>query len=118
VANKRALGELGERIAEAFLLLKGYEIIHRNYRFARREIDIIARKDHYVIGVEVKLRRGSRFGAAVEAVDDKKVARLKMAVEGFLRNLPETVKPRIDLVVIDVSADMQMMNVNHIEGIY
>ena len=56
--NTRRTGELGERIAAAFLAIKGYEIIDTNYRFARREIDLVARDGAAVVAVEVKLRRG------------------------------------------------------------
>ena len=62
--NKRAVGELGERIASAFLAVKGYEILEKNIRYARREIDILARDGGTLVAVEVKLRRGRRFGKA------------------------------------------------------
>ncbi len=115
--DTRSLGELGERIAEAFLCMKGYAIIAKNYRYARREIDLIARKENELVAVEVKLRRGDRFGAAVEAVDSRKIARLAIALEGYIRSRADTGRPRIDLVVIDISPDMYEMTVRHLEGI-
>ncbi len=60
--NKRAVGELGERIASAFLAVKGYEILEKNIRYARREIDILARDGGTLVAVEVKLRRGRKLG--------------------------------------------------------
>lgn len=115
--NRTELGRLGEQIAAAFLRVKGFAILERNYRFARREIDLIARKENVLAAVEVKLRRGDRFGEAVEAVDSRKIARLYIALEGFIREFPESVDPRIDLVVIDLSSDSYEMRVRHIEGI-
>jgi putative endonuclease len=117
VVNRKLLGELGEQIAAAFLRVKGYSIVAKNYRYSRREIDLIARKENVLAAVEVKLRRGDRFGGAIEAVDSRKIARLHTALEGFLRTLPEPVDPRIDLVVIDLSSDSFEMKVRHIEGI-
>lgn len=115
--DTRSLGELGEKIAEAFLCMKGYTVVARNYRYARREIDLIARRGDELVAVEVKLRRGDRFGAAVEAVDARKVARLAVALEGYIRSRADTSRPRIDLVVIDVSSDLYEMTIRHLEGI-
>ena len=55
--NRRKRGELGERIASAFLAVKGYEILQSNFRYAGREIDIVARDGGTLVAVEVKLRR-------------------------------------------------------------
>ena len=116
--NRKVLGELGEQIASVFLQVKGFTIVAKNYRYARREIDLIARRENVLAAVEVKLRRGNRFGEAVEAVDSRKIARLHIALEGFTRTFPEPVDPRIDLVVIDLSSDSYEMRVRHIEGVY
>ena len=51
---------------------KGYRIVERNYRTRYGEIDIIARKDGFLVFIEVKLRRSSRFGAPQEAVTARK----------------------------------------------
>ncbi|MBI4720055.1 MAG: YraN family protein [Chitinivibrionia bacterium] len=115
--DTRSLGELGEKIAEAFLRMKGYAILAKNYRYAGREIDLIARRGNVLAAVEVKLRRGDRFGSAVESVDSRKVARIAVALEGYIRSRDDAASPRIDLVVIDMSPDMHEMTVRHLEGI-
>jgi putative endonuclease len=116
--NKRAKGELGERIAAAFLALKGYDILEKNLRYARREIDILARDRGALVAVEVKLRRGGRFGKAVEAVDGRKLARVRLALEGVSAAWGTRLNPRIDVVAIDFEDDMSSMVVNHLEGVY
>lgn len=118
MASTREIGELGERIAESFLRLKGYEILRRNYRFAGREIDLLVRKDRRLIAVEVKLRRGERFGRAVEAVDRRKIGRIRTALSGALSNSREPLVPQIDAVVIDLPVGLEGMTVTHIEAIY
>ena len=117
MANTRRLGDLGERIAETFLVLKGYEILRRNVRYAGREIDLLARHDGRLVAVEVKLRRGSRFGRAVEAIDDRKLARIRLALEGVMSAAPRGLKARIDVVVIDLAPDLSEMVVSHIEAV-
>lgn len=116
--NKRARGALGERIAAAFLAVKGYEILQQNFRYARREIDILARDGDALVAVEVKLRRGRRFGSAAEAVDARKLARLRLALEGVASARETRFALRIDVVAIDFEEDWSSMVVSHLEGVY
>lgn len=116
--NKRVTGELGERIATAFLALKGYQILQKNLRYARREIDILARDGNALVAVEVKLRRGRRFGKAAEAVDARKLGRVKLALEGIVAGRNITLVPRIDVVAIDFGDNMKSMVVDHFIGVY
>jgi putative endonuclease len=116
--NTRMLGKLGEEIAAAFLRMKGYRVLARNYVYARREIDLIVARGACLAAVEVKLRRGTTFGRAIEAIDERKLKRLRIALEAFLRSRRERLEPRIDFVVIDVSLDSSEMKVSHLEGMY
>jgi putative endonuclease len=118
VVNTKRIGFLGERIAESFLAIKGYEILRRNYAFAGREIDLLVRTDSQLIAVEVKLRRGTRFGRAVEAVNSRKLDRIHLALENALNRMNEPLRPRVDLIVIDVDGNLNRMIVRHIEAVY
>jgi putative endonuclease len=118
MVNKRAVGQLGERIASSFLALKGYEILKTNLRYARREIDILARDGDWLVAVEVKLRRGRRYGKAVEAVDARKLGRVRLALEGIVAAWDTPLVPRIDVVAIDFGEDMASMVVDHLTGVY
>ena len=116
--DNRALGELGERIATAFLSIKGFRILGKNVRYARREIDILARDGGALVAVEVKLRIGRRFGRAVQAIDTRKLARIKVAIEGIAAGRDQRLVPRIDVVTVDIEEDMSSMVVNHLESVY
>lgn len=116
-ANRRAVGDLGERIASAFLALKGYEILRTKVRYAGREIDILARDGDALVAVEVKLRRGRRFGRAAEAVDARKLGRVRVALEGIAAAWDTPLAPRIDVVAIDFSEGMVSMAVDHLIGV-
>jgi putative endonuclease len=115
--NTRRLGEMGERIAGMFLQVKGYRIVKRNYRYAGREIDLLVQKGDLLVAVEVKLRRGGRFGAASQAVNARKLCRLRVAMEGLLSTAGAAYTPRIDVVVIDCSDDLGEMLITHHEGV-
>ena len=47
MAEHNELGQLGEDLAVDFLQKNGYEILDRNWRFQKAEIDIIAQKDQF-----------------------------------------------------------------------
>ena len=46
------LGVQGERLAARYLREHGYTILARNFRFGRREIDIIVARDGHVLSEE------------------------------------------------------------------
>ncbi len=62
------LGRRGEDLVAAALEKRGWQVLHRNYRFGHREIDLIARHGRTVAFVEVKTRAGPGFGDPLEAV--------------------------------------------------
>lgn len=116
--DTRRVGELGERIAESFLALRGLRVVRRNVVVAGREIDLVARSGRYLVAVEVKLRRGGSFGRAVEAVDRRKLAGIQRALECLSSAADPGLFPRVDLVVIDVQDDVGRMVIEHIEAVY
>lgn len=70
--NKRQVGKKYEQQAAEYLRQKGYEILEQNYYTPCGEIDLIAKKDGYLVFVEVKYRGNGYEGAALEAVDSRK----------------------------------------------
>ncbi|GAA2150185.1 putative endonuclease [Humibacillus xanthopallidus] len=73
----RALGDYGERLAARYLLEQGVEILDRNWRCVRGELDIVAREGADLVICEVKTRSGEGFGAPYEAVTWRKQRRLR-----------------------------------------
>ena len=51
--NKRAAGADKEQLAARYLVDNGYTVLERNFRNKTGEIDIIAKKDNYIVFVEV-----------------------------------------------------------------
>lgn len=115
--STRQTGQWGEQIAALFLMLKGFEVLQTNARYERREVDLVARDGASLVAVEVKLRVGNRYGAAVEAIDDRKLARLRTALAGLARQLGLNLSPRIDVVTIDVEPSGESMKVEHYVGV-
>jgi putative endonuclease len=73
---RQALGRFGEDLAEQHLRDVGFDVLARNWRCRAGEVDIVARDGDVLVICEVKTRRGTGFGAPLEAVTPTKAARL------------------------------------------
>ena len=77
-AARQALGELGERVAERWLVAHGWSVLARRFRSGHRDVDlVVARREartrtRLVAFVEVKARVGDGFGGPVSAVGWRK----------------------------------------------
>ncbi len=99
--NKRRIGGQYEQMAGAYLKGLGYQILQYNYRCRLGEIDLIARKDGYLIFCEVKYRTGERSGDPTEAVDAKKQRRISNGALHYLMEHGLTDVPcRFDVISI------------------
>lgn len=99
--GKHALGRAGETIAANFLKQQGLAVLERNWRCPRGELDIIASDGDQVIFCEVKTRSGVDYGAPIDAVDARKVARLKELAREWLRAREVTgCRVRFDIVSV------------------
>lgn len=117
MSSRKRLGDFGERIAAAHLEAQGYVILHRNYRRRDCEIDLVAVRDGVVAFVEVKTRRGSSMGSAIEGVTDIKAERLLRGVERYGYEHPDLPPDRrIDIIAIDLAPDGRVLSVEHIEN--
>lgn len=93
-------GHWGESVAAAYLRKHHYRILCANYRCRLGEIDLIAADRKYLVFVEVKTRRDSRFAEAAEFVTRPKQRRLIAAAELYLAQNETTLQPRFDVIEI------------------
>ncbi|WP_192822892.1 YraN family protein [Rufibacter sp. LB8] len=100
MTHNRHLGQQGEAAAEAFLQRQGFEILDRNYRYRRAEVDLIAKKDKLLILVEVKTRSTHAFGFPEEAVSARKEEMLHLAAEHYLEKINWQHEVRFDVISI------------------
>ena len=70
-------GREGENFVNDELKKQGYEIITRNFRCKIGEIDIIYRRNGYIVFGEIKTRYSNNFGIPCEAVGYKKQQKIK-----------------------------------------
>jgi putative endonuclease len=111
------LGRRGEALAAAKLAALGYTIVARNYRCVHGEVDLIARAGDTWVFVEVRTRRGDRFGSPEESITPRKRAHLIAAAQYYLQaNELADVPWRIDAVVVDLSANGVLRRLEVIEN--
>lgn len=84
--NTKKLGDWGEEKAAQYLAQKGYEIIDRNFRWSRGELDIVAEKDDLLVFVEVKTAASAQMGEPASWVTLRKQKQIAQAAQKFLQD--------------------------------
>lgn len=100
MAQHNELGKIGEQLAAALLIKKGYTILARNYTFQKSEIDIVAQKEGSVVCVEVKTRNSSFFGDPQSFVTPKKIKHLVKAMNQFVIENEIDLEVRFDIIAV------------------
>ena len=100
MAQHNELGKKGEEMAVAYLQDKGYEIVTRNFRYQKAEVDIIARKEGVLAVVEVKTRSSPDFGAPEDFVKRRQINSLVNAIDFFVNDHELDVDVRFDIIAI------------------
>lgn len=113
-AARQAFGELGERVAERWLVGRGWTIVARRFRSGHRDIDLIVSRADLIAFVEVKARRGDRFGDPVEAVNWRKQKELGRSARVWMaRNGRPGQAYRFD--VVGVLIEGRSVRIRHVE---
>lgn len=112
---RRRLGNAGERYAERLLVARGFTIVARQWRRPEGEFDLVALDGAELVFVEVRTRRGARFGTPEESIGADKAGRLVRLADHFLVAHPEYEARvwRIDLVAIELGADGGIARADH-----
>ncbi len=109
----------GERIADAFCVLRGWEVVDRNVREGRGEIDLIALDRETVVFVEVKFRTGSDRAAPLLAVNHKKREDVARTAALYLARRGLIGRPvRFDVIGITWGADGSDLRVEHVPNAF
>jgi putative endonuclease len=115
-ARKR-LGDAGEEIATRELVRRGYVVRERNWRCPEGELDIIAEQGELLVFVEVRTRRGDRFGTPEESITLAKRAHLIAAAQAYLQaHSLQDRDWRIDVVAVAMSDRGQLERVDVVEN--
>lgn len=101
-SNKHA-GREAEAFALQYLQQQGLQPITQNWSCRRGELDLVMLDGDTVVFVEVRYRRHSGWGGAMESVDWRKQEKLVLAAQYFLQKEPRWNQSpcRFDVVAIE-----------------
>jgi putative endonuclease len=91
-----------ERRAARWYRLRGWRVLGPNVWAAGNEVDLIVRRGRALRFVEVKEKRGPRYGDPVEAVTAEKQRRVRRAAEAWLAARPELASLHVAFDVVTV----------------
>ena len=118
IASRRSeLGRRAEEMACAHLTKLGFEIVARNARVGRLELDVIARRGALLVFCEVRSRTSDRLMTPAQTIDRRKVARVRSAAAQWLRaSNARGAQVRFD--VASVLFDVPAGKLNYLEGAF
>ncbi|HET6319815.1 MAG TPA: YraN family protein, partial [Chloroflexota bacterium] len=115
---ERTLGDLGEGLAEHYLLEHGASVLARNYRVDGGEADLILWYEGELVAVEVKTRDSSDPESPEEAVRWWQLRRIVHALTCYASDADLLEEHwRVDLMAI-VTQDAQVVRLEHIRDIF
>jgi len=115
--HRVTLGALGEAEAARHLTARGMVVLDRNWRCDAGEIDLVLREGRTLVVCEVKTRTSVRYGSPLEAVDERKAARLRRLAARWMAC--HDVRPddvRIDLVGVLMPVGRRP-EIDHVRGV-
>lgn len=112
------LGAFGERVAAASLRRNGYRIAATNVSVRPwGEIDIVAERDGALALIEVRTRRGDRFGGAALSITPTKRRRMLHAAAAYLAGFGDEPPPaRIDVIFVQLDERGRLLDITHVEN--
>ena len=84
-----------------YLIRQGFEILDRNYRYKRAEIDIIAMSKELLVFVEVKLRMDTSFGQPEEFVSENQQLLIISGADDYIEQIQWQGNIRFDIIAIN-----------------
>lgn len=124
---KAAVGVFGERLVADRLVAQGWTLLDRNWRSRSRdhpgELDLVALDpDGTLVVVEVRTRRGTSCGTALESVTPLKLRRLRRLFGLWWADQDPSARVRhaggvrIDVVAVQLQA-RGPSQVTHVQGV-
>ena len=105
--DRRSLGIKAEDRACAFLIAQGFDILKRNYRYKRGEIDVIASDQQVMVFVEVKYRSNLSYGNPEDFVSENQKRLVIEVADNFLHSINWEKNIRFDIIAIDSGGGLE-----------
>ena len=116
--SSRQIGRVAEDLALAHLCNEGLRLVQRNFCCRGGELDLVMRDGETLVFVEVRSRRGNRYGSAEESVTATKQARLRKAAAFYLLRHPDWSNSCCRFDVIAVTQNSKDPRINWIPNAF
>lgn len=100
MAEHNTLGNEGERKAKAYLQERAYTVLHANWRYKHKEIDLVAKKGKFLVIVEVKTRTYGGMQQASESITNSKMRYLVEAADAYVETYNREEEVRFDVLAL------------------
>ncbi|UCB55184.1 MAG: YraN family protein [Thiotrichales bacterium] len=98
--SARDRGLEAEHACCEYLQRQGLKLLARNYHGRRGELDLVMRERNTVVFVEVRFRKNSVFGGALESITSSKQEKLRVTAEQYLQQETRLKNGRFDVVAM------------------
>lgn len=116
------IGIAGENAATLHYIRQGFDILERNYRLGKAELDIVAENKHYFVFCEVKSKKASSLspnGRPMAAVDSEKRHHMAQAASYFARRYRKSGKRfRFDVIEVYLSDNLDVISLHHVQNAF
>ena len=114
--EKHVLGKKGEEFAQKYLDEHSYTILERNWRNNKAEIDIIAKKNNWMVFIEVKTRSSEAFGSPETFVSEKQQGLIISAAHQYIEKNDLDLEARFDIITLIPNENE--FEINHIQDAF
>ena len=94
------LGQQGEEFAAEYVVSKGYKILHKNWRFGKKELDIVTTKDNMLVVFEVKTRFDDYWEEPKDSVNMRKQRNIIEAADAYVEKFNIDMEVQFDIISI------------------
>jgi putative endonuclease len=98
VAHHQKLGKEGEEYAQEFVKALGYKVLHTNWRYGKKELDIVTTKNDMLIVFEVKTRLGNYWEEPKDAVKIRKQKNIIEAADAYVIEYDLNLEVQFDVI--------------------
>ncbi|MBN1934137.1 MAG: YraN family protein [Anaerolineae bacterium] len=102
--QKNKLGQWGEAQAATFLGSQGCELVERNWRCTAGEVDLVVQDGDVLAFVEVRTRRGERFGTPEASITPHKLAHMIAVAETYVYEQGWPGYWRLDVIAVQAGS--------------
>jgi putative endonuclease len=116
MSESKNLGQKGEDLAADYLKKSGFIIRHRNWQYGKKEVDIIAENNDYIVFVEVKTRTENYQMHPSASITNEKQRSIIYAADGYIQKYNISKESRFDVIYVINKEDSH--TIDHIEDAF